>query len=447
MSVKRSALSAALLLLHAAAFAAPAIQHWETKNGARVYFVPAPELPMVDVRVAFDAGSARDGDTPGLAALTANLLNDGAEVHTGTSTGTLNADEIADRFDGLGAHFGAGADRDMTTVSLRSLSRPEVLQPALDTAAALVQRPTFPAAGFERELDRTRVALRAQEQSPGDIAGKAFYHAVYGAHPYATEPAGTEASLSKLTRDDLSAFHKRYYAGRNAIVAIVGALSRNEAAAVAETLVGDLPAGEPAPALPKVQGLSGAQTIEIKYPSAQTHVLVGQPGLSRLDPDYFPLLVGNHILGGGGLVSRLADEVREKRGLSYSTYSYFLPLREPGPFTLGLQTRNEQTGQALKVLRDTLRTFTEHGPSAQELKAAQQNITGGFALRIDSNSKLVEYLALVGFYNLPLDFLDTYPRRVEAITLEQIRAAFKRRINPEQMVTVVVGGGAATSQN
>ncbi|MDA1107295.1 MAG: pitrilysin family protein [Proteobacteria bacterium] len=446
--IKHRLLFAVLLLLfNATAFAAPAIQHWETKNGARVYFVPAPELPMVDVRVAFDAGSARDGDTPGLAALTSNLLSDGAEVHTGTGAGELNADEIADRFAGLGAHFGAGAGRDMTSVSLRSLSRPDVLQPALDTAAALVQRPSFPATGFERERDRTRVALRAQEQSPGDIAGKAFYQAVYGAHPYGTEPAGTEASLNRLTRDDLVAFHKRYYAGRNAIIAVVGALSRNEAAAVAETIIGGLPAGAAATALPKVGDLASAQMIQIKHPSAQTHVLLGQPGLSRIDPDYFPLLVGNHILGGSGLVSRLTDEVREKRGLSYSAYSYFLPLREPGPFTLGLQTRNEQTGQALKVLRDTLQTFTEHGPSAQELKAAKQNITGGFALRIDSNSKLIEYLALIGFYNLPLGFLDTYSRHVEKITLEQVRAAFRRRINPEQMVTVVVGGGAAASQD
>ena len=443
MYVKHTILFAALWLLHATTFAAPVIQHWQTSNGARVYFVPAPELPMVDVRLAFDAGSVRDGDTAGLAALTGSLLSDGAH----TDAGELNADDIADRFAGLGAHFGAGADRDMTSVSLRSLSRPDVLQPALDTLAALVQRPTFPAAAFERERDRTRVALRAQEQSPGAIADKAFYRAVYGSHPYGAEPSGTEASLNKLSRDDLAAFHKRYYTGRNAIVAIVGALSRSEAAAVAETIVGGLPAGEVVSALPKVPDLTAAQTIEIKHPSAQTHVLVGQPGMSRIDPDYFPLLVGNHILGGSGLVSRLTDEVREKRGLSYSAYSYFLPLRELGPFTLGLQTRNEQTEQALKVLRDTLQTFTERGPSAQELKAAKQNITGGFALRIDNNSKLVEYLALIGFYNLPLDFLDSYSSHVKKITLEQIRDAFKRRIKPEQMVTVVVGGGASDSPN
>ena len=439
--VKHALLFVLLTLANLAAWAAPEIQHWSTKNGARVYFVPAPELPMVDVRIVFDAGSARDNETTGLAALTSNLLNDGAH----SNDGELNADAIADRFASLGAQFGSGVDRDTASVSLRSLSQPTVLQPALDTLALLLQRPSFPAAAFERERDRTRVGLRAQAQSPGDIASKAFYRALYGQHPYATEQAGTEASLDQLTRDHLVAFHQRYYVARNAVIAIVGALSNSEAVALADTLAGGLPAGEAAPALPKVEALSAARTIEIPHPSAQTHILLGQPGLRRIDPDYFPLLVGNHILGGSGLVSRLSDEIREKRGLAYSSYSYFLPLREAGPFTLGLQTRNEQTGEALQVLRDTLRTFTKHGPTARELKAAQQNITGGFALRIDSNAKLIEYLALIGFYNLPLNFLDTYSQHVEAVTLAQIKDAFRRRVQPEQMVTVVVGGGATES--
>ncbi len=442
-SVKHALLFALLALANVAAFAAPEIQHWTTPNGARVYFVPAPELPMVDVRVLFDAGSARDDAIPGQAALTSNLLNDGAL----SNAGELGADEIADRFANIGAQFGAGVDRDTASVSLRSLTQPAVLQPALDTLALLLQRPSFPAAAFERERDRTRVALLAQAQSPGDIAGKAFYRALYDTHPYNAEPTGTEASLDLLTRAHLVAFHKRYYVARNAVIAIVGALSRSEAAVVADTLIGGLPAGEPAPPLPTVEALAAARTIEIPHPSAQTHILMGQPGLRRIDPDYFPLLVGNHILGGSGLVSRLSDEIREKRGLSYSSYSYFLPLREAGPFTLGLQTRNEQTGQALQVLRDTLRTFTEQGPTARELKAAQQNITGGFALRIDSNAKLIEYLALIGFYTLPLDFLDTYSRQVGEVTLAQIKDAFKRRVNPEQMVTVVVGGGATESSH
>ena len=149
--------------------------------------------------------------------------------------------------------------------------------------------------------------------------------------------------------------------------------------------------------------------------------------------------MGNHVLGGSGLVSILADEIREKRGLSYSVYSYFMPMREPGLFQLGLQTKNAQAEEALQVLRETLEKFVEEGPTQEQLQAAKQNITGGFPLRISSNSKIVEYLAVIGFYDLPLDYLDTFTGKVEAVTAEQIRDAFKRRIDPRRMVTVEVG--------
>ncbi len=439
----RAWIGAILFALCSVAQAGPRIEQWQTQNGARVYFVAAPELPMVDMRVVFDAGSARDGGKPGLAALTNGLLDDGAK----TADGELNADQIAERFADLGAQFGTGVDRDMASISLRSLTKPELLQPALQTTAALLTQPAFPQNGFEREQSRVLTNLQAQEQSPGEIAGKTFFKAVYGEHPYATQALGNPDSIKQLTRDDLITHHNRYYVARNAVVAIVGAVTRKEAEAIAETLVGKLPEGEAAPKLPKVHDLDAGRTIEIPHPSAQTHILVGQPGISRDDPDYFPLVVGNHILGGNGLVARLAEEIREKRGLSYSTYSYFQPMREPGPYTLGLQTRNEQTQAALKVLRDTLKNYVENGPTPAELKAAKQNITGGFALRIDSNANLLDYLALIGYYNLPLDYLDSYNRKVEQVTLEQIRDAFKRRVKPEQMVTVIVGGGAQATQN
>lgn len=417
------------------ASAAPAIQQWQTANGARVYFVPAPELPIVDVRVMFDAGGARNGGKGGLAQLTSGLLNDGA--------GDLNADQIAERFGDLGAQFATAAELDNATVSLRSLSKPEVLQPALDTLALILRQPTFPQDAFERVRKRMLIGLRQQQQSPDAIADKAFDKAMYGDHPYGAPPLGTEESLNALTRDDAVNHHSRYYVARNAVVAIVGALDRAQAQALADTLVGKLPEGEPAPALPKVNDLTASQSVTIEYPSAQTHILSGQPGISRNDPDYFALYVGNHTLGGSGLVSRLSEEVREKRGLSYSAYSYFMPLRDRGPFTMGLQTRSDQADEALKVMRDTLRTFVEKGPTAKELEASKKNITGGFPLRIDTNKKIVDYIGMIGFYNMPMSYLDAFIAKVDAVTLPQIQDAFKRRVQPDKMVTVVVGRSAA----
>ncbi len=415
--------------------AAPVIQHWQTANGARVYFVPAPELPMVDVSVIFDAGGARDDkDKGGVSQLTSGLLGDGA--------GNLNADQIAEHFEGLGAQFAAHADGEMATVSLRSLSKSDILKPALDVMALILRQPTFPQDGFERERKRTLISLRQQKESPEQIAALAFDKAVYGDHPYGAPPLGTEETVNALTRDDVVKYHGRYYVANNAIVAIVGALDRVQAQALAETLVGSLPQGDVPPPLPRVRDLEAANTVTIEHPSAQTHILVGQPGISRGDPDYFPLYVGNHALGGSGLVSRLSEEIREKRGLSYSVYSYFAPMRDRGPFTLGLQTRNEQATEATKVLRDVLADFVAKGPTTKELQASRQNITGGFPLRIDTNKKIIGYIGMIGFYNMPLNYLDTFIARVEAVTLSQIQAAFKRRIQPDKMVTVTVGGRA-----
>ena len=408
------------------------VEHWTTANGARVYYVHAPELPMVDVRVVFDAGSARDADQPGVALLTNALLQQGA--------GERDADTIAEGMEGLGAQLGSGAARDMAWLTLRSLNDPALLEPALDLFAAVLTRPRFVSADVERERQRLLVRLQHQEQRPGDVADRAFYRAVFGVHPYASPEAGTPESVRALRAQDLRAFYERHYVARNAVIAVVGDVDRAQAERMVERLITGLDAGAPAPALPPVVELDAPVTERIRVSASQSHVLLGVPGMSRTDPDYFTLFVGNHVLGGAGLVSRISEEVREKRGLSYSAYSYFLPMGERGPFQLGLQTRNEQADEALRVLRDTLVQFREEGPTQAELTAAKRNITGGFPLRIDSNRKIVEYIAMIGFYGLPLDYLDRFNERVEAVTVEQIREAFQRRVDPERMVTVVVGG-------
>ncbi|ADE15295.1 peptidase M16 domain protein [Nitrosococcus halophilus Nc 4] len=414
--------------------AAPDIQHWTAANGARVYFIQAKELPMVDIRVVFDAGAARDGDQPGLARLSNALLSEGA--------GELDADAIAERFDSLGAQFGTQAERDMAVVSLRSLTRPEILQPALETMALVLAKPAMPSGAFERVRKRMEATLQRQLQSPSSLASRAFYRHLYGDYPYAHLPSGTEEGLASLSRDDALAFHQRHYVGRNAVVAIVGALDRTQAEEVAEQVIGDLPAGKPAPTLPSVPSLEEASREVITYPSTQTTVILGTVGMRRGDPDYFPLYVGNHVLGGSGLVSRISVELREKRGLTYSAYSYFSPMRRRGPYILALQTRNEQAEEALQVLRNTLKEFMTRGPGEEELQFAKQNITGGFPLRIDSNGEKVQYLAMIGFYRLPLDYLETFTSQVEAVTVAQIREAFQKRVDLDKMVTVMVGGAA-----
>ena len=429
-------LAGVLLFTAVIANATPKIEHWTLKNGARVYFVEAGNLPMVTLNVVFDAGSARDlQGRNGLSMLTNHLLNDG--------TGELDADAIAATFEGLGAEFGSSNDRDMAGVSLRSLSDRALLDPALDLFTRVQAAPSFPAASFERERQRALLGLKQAEASAGDVAAKAFIAQLYKGHPYALPAEGSEAGLKALTRNDLAAFHARHYVGRNAVLALIGDIKLSEAKAIAERVLGGLPAGEAAPALPRVMDVVPRARAErvLSHPSTQTHILIGEAGMARNDPDYFALYLGNHVLGGSGLVSRLSQEVREQRSLSYSVYSYFMPLREPGPFLLGLQTKNSQRAEALTVVRRVLKEFAEKGPTPEELVAAKKNVTGGFPLRIDSNKKIAEYLTVIGFYGLPLTYIDDFIPRIEAVTAEQIRDAFRRRVHPENMLTVVVGGG------
>ena len=431
-SLLRSGLWLAACLIPIQAAAMAPIEHWQTDNGARVYFVPAPELTMVDVQVVFNAGSARDGKQAGLAQLTHTLLDKGA--------GGLSADQIAQQLEGVGARLGGNSLRDMATLNLRSLNQDKYLQPAVRVFAKILAGPDFNPADLQRERERMLVALQYAQQKPGKVAERAFYAALYGEHPYASPPDGTVESLKAIDRAALQNFHKRYYVARNAVVAIVGALDRAAAERLAEALLKQLPAGDPAPPLPDVPSLQAAREQRLEHPSSQTHIQVGQPGMRRNDPDYFALYVGNYILGGGGLVSRLSNEIREKRGLAYSAYSYFAPMSKAGPFELGLQTRNDQVTEALEVLRETLATYVAEGPTAAELDAAKKHITGGHPLRIDSNRKILEYLAVIGFYSLPLDYLETFNAKIEAVSLEQLRDALQRRLQPDRMLTVLVGG-------
>jgi zinc protease len=426
-----SLISLLFILSSQLSWATAKIETWPTVNGAKVYYVHAEDLPMADIRITFDAGSARDGEQFGVAALTSNLLDTGA--------GTWNADAIAQRFESVGAQFGTGVSRDTAWLSLRTLTQPELFGTAIDTVQAILTRPRFEEADFQREKNRTLAALKHREASPGALVDVAFYKEVYGDHPYAHPAGGEIDTVSALKVDDLKKFYQQYYVAANALVVIVGDLSRQQAEQTAERLLAGLPAGQKPEALPEVAMPEKGRSQHIEFPSEQTHVMSGLPGLHRKDDDYFPLYVGNHILGGGVLVSRLFEEVREKRGLAYSTYSYFAPMLRKGPFIMGLQTRNDQVGKAMKVMDQTLLDFVDKGPTEAELKDAKKNITGGFVMRFDTNSKLTSYVEMIGFYDLPLDYLDTFQDKVKAVSVASIKDAFTRRVDPKLLQTVTVG--------
>ena len=420
-----------LFAISSVAQAVPEIQTWQTPQGSKVLLVETHELPMVDIQLIFDAGSARDQQQAGLALLTNALLSQGA---AGKSV-----DEISDGFESLGAVYSSDSGFDTAGVGLRTLVAEDKLTPALSNLIDVLSQPDFPEDALERERQRLLIGIQAKKQNPASLASEAFYASIYGDHPYAQPNEGTEESVNQITVEDLRRFHQQYYTASNAVIAIVGDVSRAQAEEIAESLSASIPVGEKAKPLPKVADLSAADTVHIDHPSGQTHIIIGQPGVKRGDPDYFQLYVGNHILGGSGMVSRLFKDIREQRGLTYSVYSYFNPMREAGPFIASLPTRADQVEEALTVLRENIQRFIDDGPTAEELAASKKNITGGFPLRIENNSMILGYLAVIGFYDLPLDYLNTFNENIEQVTIEQIQDAFKRRLHPEKFVTVTVG--------
>ncbi|VAW50239.1 FIG015287: Zinc protease [hydrothermal vent metagenome] len=421
----------ALLLCSFSALATPQIQTWQTENGVKVLFVPATEIPMLDVRIVFDAGSARDDGLSGLATLTNGLLSEGAAGKT--------SQQIAEAFESVGANIGYGATRDSAFVGVRSLTESRYLSVAVESLKQVLTQPDFPQGAFQRELRHMKISVKARQQSPAALAGEAFNKAVFGDHPYASPSVGTKESLQKITLENVSAFYKKYYVASNATVAIVGNVERWQAEEIVKAIVSALPIGEKPAALPEVKQLTEAKKIVIDYPSSQTHIFVGQPGIKRGDEDYFTLYVANHPFGGNGFTSRLVDVIREENGLAYSVYSYFSPMRELGAFTMGMQTKTEQTEQALSLLNAQLKKYVEQGPEEKELAASMSNITGGFPLNIDSNSKLLGYLGMIGFYDLPIDYLDKFIANIKAVDASMINDALKRRVHLDKMVTVIVG--------
>ncbi|OYY51343.1 MAG: peptidase M16, partial [Polaromonas sp. 39-63-203] len=357
------------------AAAAIPIQHWTQPNGARVYLVESPAIAMLDVQIDFDAGGRRDPPAQaGLASVTASMLSKGVRAEKGDAA--LDENALSEAWADLGAQFGASAGSDRLSFSLRSLTEPDLLAKAVALAAREIAEPAFPDAVWQRERQRIEASIKEANTRPATVAGRAYSAAVYGSHPYGYEV--TAPTLERISVADMRAEHAQGVVACRARISMVGAVTRAQADAIATRLLARLPQTDcstlqPLPVVPEVAALTQPVEKRIAFDSAQAQVLVGQPGYRRSDPDHFALFVGNYILGGGGFVSRLTTEVREKRGLTYGVSSYFSPGLHAGSFTVGLQTRPDQAAQALAVVRQVLADFVANGPTEAELRAAKDN--------------------------------------------------------------------------
>ena len=415
------------------------IEKLDSVKGAKAYLVQTQALPMLDIEISIDAGDRFDPTgKSGLASMTAELMNYGARSSKGALSEAQIADEIAD----LGANFGISVGGERAVIRIRSLSRKDLRDRAVQLASAMLSAPTYDAKILEREKQRAITGLLEAETKPESVLERRFRKSVYGNYPLSESPS--VKSVGSVSISDLARFHQQFYRGDRIIVSIVGDVSPVEANEIVEVLLKNVPqSGAAIPALPQferspIEPLASRQ-IYIPFDSQQAHIAMGMTAITRSNPDYFPLIVGNYILGGGGFVSRLMSEVREKRGLAYSVFSYFAPGKDTGIFQAGLQTKGDQATLALEVMNSTIANFIANGATPSELQAAKANLVNGFPLRIDNNRKLLDNVSSIAWNDLPLDTLETWTTKVDAVTLEQVSAAFQKYLAMDRMKIVVLG--------
>ena len=421
------------------AYAILPIEQLDSFKGAKAYLVQTKALPMVDIEISIDAGDRYDPDgKSGLADMTAALMNYGVRSGKGVLSEAQIADEIAD----LGANIGLSVSGERAILRIRSLSRKDLRDRAVQLAAAMLSAPIYDPKIVEREKQRTITSLLEAETKPEFVLEKRFKKSVYGSYPLADTP--TAKSIAAVSPTDLKQFHKQFYRGDRMIVSIVGDVDPTQANEIVRGLLTSVPeSGAPIAKLPELAKSPvepmDKREIQIPFDTQQAHIAMGMTAVARNNPDYFPLLVGNYILGGGGFVSRLMSEVREKRGLAYSVFSYFSPGQENGIFQAGLQTKNNQATVALEVMSSTIAKFIADGPTQAELLAAKSNLVNGYPLRIDNNRKLLDNVSSIAWNNLPLDTMEIWTKQVEAVSLEQVTSAFQKYLAMDRMKIVVLG--------
>lgn len=411
------------------AMAGVKIESWQTPQGSKVMYVSAPELPLLDIQISFDAGSARDGEQYGLASMAVSLQ--------GLKTKQYDEQTLSQKINDLGAVMGGGVNRDQAYFSMRTLTRPQIMQPALALFAQTMSESVFDQAIFAREQQRRIVALQQDALDPSSIASKAFWKLLYGSHPYAHPVYGTVESVQALVLKDVERFYKKYIVASNATIAIVGNVTKAQAEKITATLLKGLPEGKKPTPIAKPSTQPTQQQV-IAFDSSQTYFKQGQIGVERGHSDYFALFLGNHLLGGSGFGSLLMEEVREKRGLVYGVGSGFSPMKQAGPWLVSLSTKNDSANEAQKVVNETVVAFMK-SIDDEHFEAIKENLIGGFPLRIDSNGKIISYIGMIGFYDLPLDYLDAFPKKIAALSKEDVLQAWQRNMQPSTMSSIMVG--------
>lgn len=411
-----------------AARAAVDIQEITTEKGIKVWLVEDYTVPIISVRFAFKGGTVQDpAGKEGLSTLMTGLFDEGA--------GDLDADAFQERLDDVGAEISFSAGRDVLQGQMRTLA--DERANAFDLLRLAVNSPRFDQEPVDRIRSQMLTGIQRELHDPEALGQQAFAKALYGDHPYARRANGTLESLASITPDDLHGLHKRLFARSNFYVAVVGAIDAETLKTELDRVFGDLPAQaeltEIAHVEPKLD-----QEVDYPYDLPQATLQMVYPGIDRDDPEFFPAFLMNHILGGGDFSSRLFNEVREKRGLTYGVGSGLMNGDYANSLFIGTSTRADRAEETLQVIRDTIKTFLDEGATAAELEATKTYLIGAYPINnLDSSSSVASTLVQLQIDNRGIDYIERRVGYIEAVTLEQVKDAAKRLLTAKPAVLII----------
>lgn len=435
----------------------PTIHRFVTDNGVAVNFVASTSLPIVDVSVYFNAGSARDtairADGFGIANMTATMLTQ--------QTTQLNEEQFAKTVEQLGINLDASAYKDMLVVSLRSLSDDEHLIPATQLLTQVLNQPNFAQSTAQSTLERNQarllIALKRQQENPSAVAQLAFDKALYGTHPYAHQSIGTSTSIPTLTTKDLQEFYQKFIVANNANIAITGDLTVAQAKQLANAITAPLRQGKKAPVLPKpdvpAYQKMGKNTLHIPFDSTQTTVLMGQLGSQQaLTPQAWQhatdFAIANDAIAGHDFNAKLMTEVRQNRGLTYGIGGGMQPMQTTGSYQIGFSTRNDKVDEAITatkaVLADAIKTTstdTQGRLTDSDIRLIKQKQSNRFGISYASNAGINSMIGKMGFYGLSDDYWQNHVSRIHKTDRQSAQKAFAETLQPDDFLVVTVGGG------
>ncbi len=416
------------------AYRAPHVQVLKNRNGVKTLFVESQGLPMVDIQLTFNAGSARDEEVGkglfGVANMAARLIDEGTEKY--------NATEISSVFDQAGAQINIQAHRDMFVVRLRVLSDPKKLEPALSMMMEILKNATFKNSSISLALSNNQVGQKQLQENPSRLMSIRFYREIYGMHPYAEPITGTNGSIKKITPEILKAFRDQFLVAQNMNIAITGKLSPKDAQNLAERISGNLKQGEKAKALSEPAKKIGFDIVHIPYNSSQANVMFGHLGTTRNNSDRLALEVANRMFGGGGFNSVLMQELRVKRGYTYGAYSSFSFSQAPGTFSFSYGTRQDQLIDSIRVAHKAFSDFVRMPIDKKQMQETKAGMLRSFPNNYSSNANINAQLGLLGFYDQPADFLSQYQKLLEKITVDDVQNAVHKYMHPENMTVIIV---------